>query len=170
MLQQLIKDLTEASTGPAPQQAVERYLSEFVADPQLACNAVPEYDEDDVILFENEHVSIWFCRFQPGTKVPPHDHRMSATIGVFKGVERNDLFTRDGKGKLILQASKNIAAGQVLQLDVDTIHGVACTSTEPSCAIHVYLGPLSTIDRALYHPDTGQEMAFTDAHYEELTK
>lgn len=170
MLQQLIDDLRHASHSTAPEAAVKKRLQAFVADPASASQAVPDYEQDDVILFEDSDISIWFCRFQPGTKVPPHDHRMSATIGVFKGVERNDLFSRDAQGRLRLQTSKNISAGDVLQLESDTIHGVACTSTEPSCAIHVYLGQLSTIERALYHPETGEEMAFTDAHYEQLTK
>ena len=168
MFDQLITNLKAAARGPDAAAAVHALLADFVRDPARAKAAMPAYQEDDVIIFEDDTVSIWFCRFQPGAVVPPHDHKMSATIGVYQGVERNDLYDRDDKGLPVLQSSTDIPAGQVVQIASDAIHGVTCTSQNPSEALHVYLGALTAVDRSLFDVDAGQELPFTDAHYNRL--
>ena len=169
MLETLLDDLKAAAAGPDPKTAVETVLGGFVADPAAAKAALPSYDEDDVILFEDESLSVWFCRFQPGMTVPPHDHRMTATIGVIEGVERNDFYERDGRNPPVFSHSTPVGAGAVVQIAADAIHGVTCTSPEPSEAIHVYLGALSRVDRSLFDPAGGAEMPFTDENYHRLT-
>lgn len=168
MFDQLISDLKTAAAGSDAEAAVKAVLTAFVADPETARAAVPDFADDDVVLFEDERVSIWFCRFQPGMTVPPHDHKMSATIGVFQGVERNDLYTRHGDDMPELASQTPIAAGQVVQIAADGIHGVTCTSAEPSEAIHVYLGALTAIDRTLYDTEAGEALAYTDENYHRL--
>ena len=37
-----------------------------------------------------------------------------------------------------------------------------------SCAIHVYLGKLTTVDRSLFDTKTGEEMHFSDNNYNRL--
>ena len=172
MLDTLISALRQAAKTAKADANVKAIVTEFVKNPEIASSLVPNYDEDDVILFEDETISIWFCRFQPGTKVPPHDHRMSATIGVFKGTEFNEIYAADEHdgGRLAPAHSISIFAGEVLQISEDKIHSVACTSQHASEAIHVYLGPLSKIDRALYDVDAGAKLAFTDENYAALTK
>lgn len=170
MLEILINDLKAAAGGQNPEAAVQSILAAFVREPEAAKAALPDYDEDDVILYEDETVSIWFCRFQPGMTVPPHDHRMSATIGVFQGVEQNDLYNREGGNAPVFQNSTPIPAGAVVQIPADAVHGVTCTSTIPSEAIHVYLGALTTVKRSLFDPKDGAEMPFTVENYHRLTQ
>jgi 3-mercaptopropionate dioxygenase len=172
MLDTLIFALREATKTSNAEAKVKAILMDFVRDHETASSLMPDFNDDDVILFEDETISIWFCRFKPGTKVPPHDHRMSATIGVFKGTEFNEIYAAgrlDG-GRLAHENSISVSAGEVLQIPEDKIHSVACTSQHASEAIHVYLGPLSKIDRALYDVDAGAKLAFTDENYAALTK
>lgn len=168
-LDQLINDLKKASQRDTALEDVRDVMTRFVSNPQDAMSHVPDYEEDDVILFEDDHVSIWFCRFQPGVVVPPHDHQMSATIAVYQGVERNDFYQRDGDG-LTPSHQIELGEGDVVQIAPDEVHGVSCSSTMPSCAIHVYLGKLTSVDRSLFDVVDGKAMAFTDENYEKLTR
>ena len=170
MFDQLITDLRDAAGTADAEAAVKAILADFVSDPAAAKAALADDTEDDVILFEDERISIWFCRFQPGATVPPHNHCMSATIGVFQGVERNDLYRRDDAAMPELAESTPIAAGEVVQIAADAVHGVTCISDVPSEAIHVYLGALTRTDRSLFDLDAGVELPFTDENYHRLTK
>lgn len=172
MMDALVSKLKQAALGVDAEAQVKAVLSDFVREPAKANELVPNYTEDDVILFEDDSVSIWFCRFQPGTRVPPHDHRMSATIGVFKGTEQNIIFGAiEGEKERLLPISRHdVHAGEVFQIPEDGIHSVTCISQEASEAIHVYLGPLSQIDRALYDLEAGAALDFTDENYAALTK
>ena len=115
-------------------------LQDFVRDPEQAAACCPDFEDNDVILFEDETVSVWFCRFLPGQSVPPHNHLMSATIGVFRGIERNDVFTRSDTGNLEQAEQTEVGAGEVIQLPADAIHGVTCVSdTASGCSC--YWGP-----------------------------
>ena len=168
-LDQLIDQLKTASRQDNAVAAVRTLMTDFVADPEAARQHVPDYEDDDVVLFEDDHVSIWFCRFQPGVVVPPHDHQMSATIAVYEGIERNDFFTKNDDDGLSASHQLELKAGDVVQIAPDEIHGVGCNSEMPSCAIHVYLGKLTTVDRSLFDIAGGKAIPFTDANYEKLT-
>lgn len=169
MFDQLIANLKSAAQSENAEASVKALLTDFMRDPQLAKSAVPHYQDDDVIIFEDETISIWFCRFQPGAVVPPHNHLMSATIGVYQGTEQNDLYDRDDQGLPVFKSSTAIPAGQVVQIAENAIHGVTCTSDVPSEALHVYLGALTTVDRSIFDMTDGQEMPFTEDNYNRLT-
>ena len=168
MFDQLIDNLKSAARGDNAEAKVKALLAEFVRDPKQAKSAMPVYQDDDVIIFEDDAVSIWFCRFQPGAVVPPHDHQMSATIGVYQGTEQNDLYDRDDQDLPVLKSSTAIPAGQVVQIAEKAIHGVTCTSAIPSEALHVYLGTLTTVERSIFDVAAGKEMLFTEDNYNRL--
>lgn len=167
-LDQLVADLRAAAVGPAPTQDVHRLLTEAVADPVATQAAMPDFDDDDVILFEDETVSIWHCRFRPGVTVPPHDHQIRATIGLYDGAERNEFFERSAGGFAKID-ERVLTAGEVLQLEGEMIHAVSCAGDEPCCGIHVYLGALTEVERSLFDPADGTKLAFTDDNYDHLT-
>lgn len=169
-LDAMIADLRAAGRSATPDASIDAVLRDFVAAPDAAASIVPDFAEDDVILFEDDSLSVWFCRFQPGATVPPHDHRMAVTIAVYAGTETNDFFTRDDDGQLVRTDTRPVSAGQVLHIPDDGIHSVSCTSAAPSTAIHVYQGALSQIDRTLFDPATSEAMAFTDENYARLTR
>ncbi len=168
-LDDLIVSLKDASRRDDAIKHVRALLCDFVADPAKTIRDMPVYEEDDVILFEDDHVSIWYCRFQPGMVVPPHDHQMSATIAVYDGIERNDFYKRDDDGTLSMSHELDLGPSEVVQIAPDEIHGVGCTSEVPSQAIHVYLGKLTDVDRSLFDIAGGMVMPFTDDNYAKLT-
>ena len=166
----LIADLRAAADADEPDEAIVSILNRFVARPDEADSIVPDFEEDDVVLFEDDTLSVWFCRFQPGATVPPHDHRIAATIAVVTGTEQNDFFTADDEGRLIQSDSRAVTPGKVLHIPDDAIHAVSCVSDIPSTAIHVYQGALTRIDRNLFDTDRNETLAYTDKNYARLTK
>lgn len=167
-LDTLITNLKTASREDEALAEIKSLLMSFVQDPKTAERNVPDYEEDDVILFEDDNISIWFCRFQPDLTVPPHDHQMSATIAVYSGIERNDFYERAGD-QLTQSGQVELHAGDVIQIAPDEVHGVGCASQEPSCAIHVYMGNLTNVERSLFDVANGKVMSFTDENYQKLT-
>lgn len=170
MLDQLIEHLKAATESEQPETTIKTLLTAFVEHPEQTKSAMPDFDQDEAILYEDDQISIWYCRFQPGACVPPHNHNMSAFIGVFHGTESNDMYERSAENLLKMLKSTDIHAGEVLEIGYDAIHGVSCTSAEPSEAIHVYLGALSRVNRDLYDMEHGTVLAFTDANYSQLTQ
>ncbi|MEM7091872.1 MAG: hypothetical protein AAF567_02620 [Actinomycetota bacterium] len=165
-----IAELRSAATADDAPARIKALVAEAVADPAAVHTAMEDLVDDDVILFEDDTVSIWRCRFPVGTSVPPHDHRMRATIGLYAGAERNSFFERDDHGAAVLAESVVLTPGEVLQIDGDVIHAVTTEGSEPCCGIHVYLGKLTTVERSLFDPENGEAMAYSDANYERLTQ
>ena len=73
-MENLVRKLLSAAMEPDAPTRIKALLEDAVADPGHVASNIPRLDEDDVILHEDDNVSIWHCRFQPGFAVPPHDH------------------------------------------------------------------------------------------------
>lgn len=164
-LETLVRSLRTAAAGLKARETVKAILQDAVADPDAFAAEVPEYAKDDVILFEDATVSIWHCRFQPGKTVPPHDHKMLATIAVYRGAERNDFYERAEDGGLKKSSEVRLGAGDVFQIGPSAIHAVGCDSETPCCGIHVYLGELTTVERSLFDLENGNAVPFTEENY-----
>lgn len=154
-----------ASTNAA--SAVQQLMHGVFADVDGVDRGVPAYEDDEVLLFEDDSVSIWYCRFDAGLHVPPHEHRVNAYIGVFRGEEDNLFYKRSGD-RLDHVNTRTARRGDVLALGHDAIHSVRNTGTQPSHGLHVYLGPLSRIDRELFDIAGGQALPFTEKNYDRL--
>ena len=169
-LETLLKRLKIAAVESDAVKAVHAILEDTVADPALVIAGMPDFEDNDVILFEDDTVSIWHSRFLPGITVPAHDHQMSATIGIYRGSERNDLFENDPLGGIRKSSEVVLVAGDVFSIGPSAIHTVSCISDEPCCGIHVYLGNLTAVDRSLFDTEAGVTMCFTDENYHLLMR
>ncbi len=156
-----------AAATASPTKAVRALLEEIISDPALQAQGLPDQDEDEIHLFEDETVSIWSCRFSPEVAMPPHEHLMDVHIGVVTGAEKN-IFFREEAGQLKHVSSKIVQTGEVLSLGRDAIHGVTADGEIPSHALHVYIGPLMQIERRLFEWDSGQSVPFTMENFERL--
>ncbi|SHK01503.1 Predicted metal-dependent enzyme of the double-stranded beta helix superfamily [Shimia gijangensis] len=166
-VQDIIARLRVAATQDDATKAVRAIVEEVVADPESAAHAFGDPGED-VILYEDETVSIWYTHFHPAMAVPAHDHQLSACIGVFHGRERNDLFEAGPDGGIRKSSEVFLEPGDVFAIGPKAIHSVACVSEGPCNGLHVYLGNLTEVDRTLFDVDTGRSMKFDDANYERL--
>lgn len=167
-VEDLVQQLRKAAASETPSKAIRAILANFVDDPQRVQALMPNYEDNDVILFEDDSVSIWHCRFMPGFAVPAHDHQTHATIAVYDGAERNDFFKMGADDRLSKTREVVLGAGEVMQIGPNDIHAVACASETPCRGIHVYLAALTQVERSLFDPDSGEVMKFSDENYNRL--
>lgn len=166
----LIREARDAASATRATGAVRTLMKEALADPDALADALGSLDDkDEALLFEDDTVSVWHCRFWPGKEVPPHEHRMPAFIGVYRGAESNTFYRRDAAG-LHAVKTRQVRAGQVLSIGSDGIHSVSATGDAPSHALHIYLGPLSRVERSLFRWETGEPLPFTDENFMALTR
>ena len=165
----LVAAFREAAKGNEAVKRVRAIMQEAVRDPQAVSQYLHAFDGDDVILYEDETVSIQHCRFDPGLHVPPHDHRITAVIGVYEGGEVNHFYVRD-ENQLVRKTTKKVMPGDVISMGPEAIHSVEPGGDECGYAIHVYLGPLSDVERSLYDWESGAEYRYTREKYDELLR
>lgn len=168
-LDDLVMQLRAAATADDPVKQVRALMSDAFSDPAAIQAAMPEFDNDDEVLYEDDTLSIWFVRFVSGLHVPPHDHRTTATIGVYEGAEDNHFYLRE-PGRLVHKSSRRVVAGDVITLKPDGIHSVEAADGRQSCGIHVYLAKLTTIERSLFDWETGEAHPFNDENYDQLKR
>jgi predicted metal-dependent enzyme (double-stranded beta helix superfamily) len=168
-LDSLVSELRTAAAEDQPARAVRWLMTDVLRDPVAVSAGMPEFENDDEILFEDDSVSIWLVRFVPGIHVPPHDHRTTATIGVYDGAEINHFYLRE-PDRLLHKSTRRVAAGEVIALKPDGIHSVEAADGRPSLGIHVYLGPLTRIERSLFDWQSGAPVPFTDQAFESMTR
>ena len=103
----------------------------------------------------------------PGQRTPIHDHRVWGLIGMLRGAEYSQNFTRDAQGALQPSgAPVRLAPGQVEAVSprIGDIHQVSnALSDQVSISIHVYGGNIGAVKRAVYAED-GSEKAFISGY------
>ena len=103
----------------------------------------------------------------PGQRTPIHDHRVWGLIGMLRGAEYAQDFTRDARGALQPSgAPVRLAPGQVEAVSprIGDIHQVNnAFSDQVSISIHVYGGNIGAVKRAVYAED-GSEKAFISGY------
>lgn len=166
----LVEALKAASRGVDPKKDVKAIMDRIFKYPEAIRAHIPDREEDEINLFEDDAISIWVCRFMPGTPVPAHDHQMPAMIGLYAGVERNRFFKVDDEDKITETGYVDIKPGDVLNISPTAIHAVECIGDEPSCGIHVYFGPLQSIDRSLFDQHSDTRLKFTEDTFNRLTE
>lgn len=167
-LEQFIADARKAAISENPIISAESLMQATVADGNNIIANMPQITECERMLFEDDTVSIWYCRFEPGTVVPAHDHQMHVVVGVYQGAEQHTFFDNcNGEYKAI--KSLNLGASQVAKLSPNQIHTVTATNTA-SQALHIYLGKLSTVKRSLFKFGSGKQIPFSVENYEKLAQ
>ena len=152
-----------AANDADPLERMRQLLQATVNEPSLG-TALPVSAEDETLLHASAGLTVYSLRLTPGIHYPPHDHRMAAVIGLYEGVETNYFYRREGSG-LVRTTASDSHAPEVVVLASDTIHSVANLGRNYSRAIHVYLGPLTRIERSVWTADGLQERPFDNAFY-----
>lgn len=153
---ELISPLSEARAHP---DAVAEALATLVRRPEVIERAIGVDDRCGVTtLLASTGLTIQRIVWPAGIRIPPHDHRMWAVTGVYRGVEDNQLFRRHDDG-LEPIGRRNVETGTVLSLECDAIHSVANPASAPCVALHVYGGDLDGTARSTWGP-AGDERSF----------
>jgi predicted metal-dependent enzyme (double-stranded beta helix superfamily) len=98
----------------------------------------------------------------PHMTIMPHNHKMTAIIGVYTGAEDNIFWRRSGDQPGVIKAAgaRSLRAKDVEALGPDAIHSVTNPILRLTGAIHVYLGPFFTMHRSEWNPETLVEGAY----------
>lgn len=176
VLKEFVATCRALVVGEHPIAEITQAMELLVADPSALAAQIPEpvmgpgssvagFDE---ILFEDEFLTVFVVHSAPGVQQPPHDHLISAVIGVYEGIEEQRYFRRDG-GSLVRSGGADIVPGDVLTLGPLAVHAISA-NIDWCRAVHVYLGALSSIDRSLFDPDTFEEEPMTVERYTEFCR
>jgi predicted metal-dependent enzyme (double-stranded beta helix superfamily) len=103
----------------------------------------------------------------PGQTTPIHDHRVWGLIGMLRGSEFSQGYTRSSEGDLTADGARiQLQPGQVEAVSpkVGDIHQVSnAFDDQVSISIHVYGANIGAVRRAVYQPD-GQEKLFISGY------
>lgn len=167
--QTMVDDIRACVGASDSRAAIRSYLAELVQNPASLLAASDQLSDPETLFFEDANLSIWHCRFQPGTMMPPHEHLLPVFIACYAGEEKSLLF-QTGDAGLAQIGDLSAAAGDVILLDHDAIHAVTAIGDRPSEAIHVYLGPLMTLKRDLFDWESGDAVPFTMDAFESMKR
>ncbi len=158
-----------AAGGPDPLEASIALMMNALTNPSRIASDGADFVENEVLLFEDETVSIWHERFLPDEILPAHDHQMPAILGVYDGQERNRLF-RQVDGTIASCGELVLAAGEFHVFGPEDIHTVQAMNDAPSHGLHIYLGALTRVERSLFDVEAGARMPMTEADFVRLTR
>jgi predicted metal-dependent enzyme (double-stranded beta helix superfamily) len=103
-----------------------------------------------------ERFSVVSFVWGPGQSTPIHDHQVWGLVGVLRGVEKVEPFTRRADGSLAAGTPELLHAGEVEALSPSQgdIHRVSNGRADaPSISIHVYGANIGAVERATFTPD-----------------
>ena len=160
---------TEADSSADRSKAIRAVLQKSLEDREPTADAIAAIAEDELLLHEDETCSIWSCRYDTETVLAPHEHCMAVHIAVYRGTELEVLYKREAN-RLRHGGNKPVSAGQLVSLGADAIHAVTADGEGQSHAIHVYEGPLTTIERSLFDWETGDKVAFTMENFHAMAR
>ncbi len=100
-----------------------------------------------------------------GAETPVHDHLAWGLVGLYRGSQDEEIFTRD-EGELRLSERRALEAGDFYALipPRDDIHRVRTTSAETSVSIHLLTNDTGCIWRHAYDPDSGEPRPFRSGY------
>jgi predicted metal-dependent enzyme (double-stranded beta helix superfamily) len=113
-----------------------------------------------------ERFSIVSFVWGPGQSTPIHNHTVWGLVGVLRGAEISQRFTRTTDGSLRAGAQERLETGQVEALSsaVDDIHQVSNAHADRvSVSIHVYGGNIGAVSRSTFDLE-GQAKTFISGY------
>jgi len=104
-----------------------------------------------------ERFSVVSFVWGPGQKSPIHDHTVWGLIGILRGAEIEQSYSRDQEGRLLeLGAPVRHERGGVTAVSpsIGDYHRVSnALEDQPSVSIHVYGANIGVVRRSMYEPD-----------------
>jgi predicted metal-dependent enzyme (double-stranded beta helix superfamily) len=162
-LDQFITDL-RAALAERSRQALKEVVARAVADPAALLRQIGEPDKAAVqVLHQASDLTVLNVIWAPKQVTLPHDHRMSAVIGMYGGREDNMFWRRVAnptKFQIEPAGGQALGTGDVTLLGRDVIHSVVNPMAKISGAIHVYDGEFLTAQRSMWDAETLVEMPY----------
>jgi predicted metal-dependent enzyme (double-stranded beta helix superfamily) len=162
-LDRFIADL-RAALGERSRQALREVVARAVSDPPSLLGRIGVPDKPAVqVLHDAPDLTVLNVVWAPKYMTLPHDHRMSAVIGIYGGREDNMFWRRvpdAARFQIEAAGGKALGQGDAIILGRDIIHSVVNPLEKLSGAIHVYDGPFMTTPRSMWNAETLTEAPY----------
>jgi len=151
----------------------EPLLRELIADddwlPEVFATAARDRYQQYLLWCDPlERFSVVSFVWAPGQRTPIHDHTVWGMVGVLRGAERCEEFSRDpSTGNLVAGKVHPLPAGSVDRVSprIGDIHRVSnALPDRPSVSIHVYGANVGTLQRHVFDPATGAAAPFVSGY------
>ena len=141
--------------------------------PEAMAASHPQYYQQHLLYGDPlDRFSLVSFVWGPGQKTPVHDHTVWGVIGMLRGTECAQRYTRDAQGRIVASgAEATLRPG-----DIDTvsptlgdIHVVRnALADQVSISIHLYGGNIGRIARHVFVPETGEIKDFVSGYSNNL--
>jgi predicted metal-dependent enzyme (double-stranded beta helix superfamily) len=136
--------------------------------PDIAAQPDPtRYQQFLLHVDSRQRFSVVSFVWGPGQSTPVHDHRVWGLIGMLRGAEYSQGFSRNAQGELKAEGAPiRLQPGQVeaVSPQVGDIHQVSnAYPDQVSISIHVYGANIGAVKRAVY-ASTGEEKPFISGY------
>ncbi len=156
-LDQFIADL-RATLPERSRQPMKEVVARAISDPAALVRGIGEPDKAGVqVLYKSPDLTVLNLLWAPRQITLPHNHRMSAAIGMYAGREDNIFWRRvpdPAKFQIEAAGGEALGAGDVTLLGPDIVHSVINPLSRISAAIHVYDGNFMEIERSMWNAET----------------
>jgi predicted metal-dependent enzyme (double-stranded beta helix superfamily) len=86
--QTMVDDIRTCVEESDSRATIRSYLEELIQDPASLLAASDQLSDPETLFVEDANLSIWHCRFQTGTMMPPHEHLLPVFIACYAGEEK----------------------------------------------------------------------------------
>ena len=156
-LDQFIADL-RATLPERSRQPMKEVVARAISDPAALVRGIGEPDKAGVqVLYKSPDLTVLNLLWAPRQITLPHNHRMSAAIGMYAGREDNIFWRRvpdPAKFQIEAAGGEALGAGDVTLHGPDIVHSVINPLSRISAAIHVYDGNFMEIERSMWNAET----------------
>ena len=156
-LYRFIADL-RAALSERSRQALKEVVARAVADPASLVRQIGEPEKAAVeVLHASPELTVLNVIWAPKQVTLPHDHRMTAVIGMYGGREDNTFWRRVAnptKFQIEPAGGQALGTGDVTLLGRDVVHCVVNPLAKISGAIHVYDGEFLAVQRSMWDAET----------------
>lgn len=163
----LVADCLRAVADTDPRGAVREVLIRALERPDEVAQRLEQDTAGLQILHNSAELTVINVTWAPKMTLPPHDHRMAATIGIYGGAEANTMYRR-GEARIQEAGGRLLERGEVFSLGQDAIHHVENPKERPTGAIHVYGGDFVNTPRSQWDPDSLVEEPWSLASFQRL--
>jgi predicted metal-dependent enzyme (double-stranded beta helix superfamily) len=156
-LDQFVADLRAALTERS-RQSMKDVVSRAISDPASLFRVIGEPDQPcGKVLYHAPDLTILNVAWAPEQITLPHNHLLTAVIGMYGGREDNIFWRRvpnQNKYQIEAAGGQALGTGDVALLGRDVIHSVINPLSKISGAIHVYDGDFFAVERSMWDAET----------------
>lgn len=137
--------------------------------PEALAASHPQYYRQHLLYGDPlERFSLVSFVWGPGQKTPVHDHTVWGIIGMLRGAECAQRYTRSADGGLTAHGDEvRLEAGDIDKVSpqIGDTHLVRnAFADRVSISIHLYGGNIGRIDRHVFAPETGEAKRFVSGY------